>query len=97
VFYGHDFPLPHTDSSIQCLLNYRGSLEKFSFIAQFAASVRTERVSGHVSARCHDEQRNFLALNLMHDIVAGAKTVPEARDYYAKEVLDYRRGGSVIL
>jgi len=27
----------------------------------------------------------------MHDIVTGAKTVQEARDYYAKEFLDYRR------
>jgi hypothetical protein len=44
-----------------------------------------------VSARCHDEQANFLALNLMHDIVTGAKSVVEARNYYGKEVLDYRR------
>jgi hypothetical protein len=27
----------------------------------------------------------------MHDIVTGAKTADEARDYYAKEFLDYRR------
>jgi hypothetical protein len=32
-----------------------------------------------------------LALNLMHDIVTGQKSMQEARDYYAKEVLDYRR------
>ncbi|HET6230749.1 MAG TPA: hypothetical protein VFE05_11820, partial [Longimicrobiaceae bacterium] len=36
-------------------------------------------------------QANLLALNLMHDIVTGAKTVQEARDYYAKEFADYRR------
>jgi hypothetical protein len=44
-----------------------------------------------VSARCHDEQANFLALNLMHDIVTGAKGVEEVRAYYAKEFLDARR------
>jgi hypothetical protein len=44
-----------------------------------------------VSARCHDEQANFLALNLMHDVVTGAKGVEEARAYYAKEFLDARR------
>jgi hypothetical protein len=32
-----------------------------------------------VSAWCHDEEANFLALNLMHDIVAGAKDVEQAR------------------
>lgn len=35
---------------------------------------------------------NFLALNLMHDIVTGEKSVEEARDYYAKEFTDFRRG-----
>ena len=44
-----------------------------------------------MSARCHDEQANFLALNLVHDIVTGAKSPREARDYYAKEFVDYRR------
>lgn len=32
-----------------------------------------------------------LALNLMNDIVTGEKTFEEAREYYAKEFLDYRR------
>lgn len=30
-------------------------------------------------------------MNLAHDIVTGAKTSDEARQYYAKEFLDYRR------
>jgi hypothetical protein len=50
-----------------------------------------ERTAGEVSARCHDEEANKLALNLMHDIVTGAKDVSEARSYYAKEFTDYRR------
>ena len=50
-----------------------------------------ERTAGEVSARCHDEQANLLALNLMQDLVTGTKDVDEARNYYAKEFLDARR------
>jgi hypothetical protein len=53
--------------------------------------VVVERIAGEVSARCHDEQANFLALNLMHDIVTGAKNAQQTRSYYAKEFADFRR------
>jgi hypothetical protein len=76
---------------IESFIDYHVPVDKFTAIAQFDGSVITERTSGEVSARCHDEEANFLALNLMHDIVTDAKTVLEARDYYGKEVLDYRR------
>jgi len=58
-------------------------LDKFRALAEFDRSV-VERNAGEVSARCHDEQANFLALNRMHGIVTGAKSV-QARDYYVKE------------
>ena len=86
----HDFPAPHSDS-VESVIDYRVPPEKFSALAEFDGSVIAERTAGEVSARCHDEQANSLALNLMHDIVTGAKTVQEARDYYAKEFADYRR------
>jgi hypothetical protein len=76
---------------VESFIDYRVPVEKFTAIAQFDGSVITERTAGEVSARCHDEQANFLALNLMHDIVTGARTVQEARTHYAEEVLDYRR------
>jgi hypothetical protein len=60
-------------------------------LAKFGGSVVVERTAGQVSARCHDEQANFLALNLMHDLVTGTKGVEETRAYYAKEFLDARR------
>ena len=63
----------------------------FGPLAEFDGSVIVERTAGEVSARCHDEQANFLALNLMHDLVTGTKDVLEARSYYAKEFLDARR------
>jgi len=86
AFYAHDFPAPHTDS-IESVIDYTVPVERFTALAQFDGSVIAERAAGEVSARCHDEQANFLALNLMHDIV----TASEARDYYAKEFADFRR------
>lgn len=90
AFYSHHFPVPHYDS-VESVIDYRVPPEKVTALAQFDGSVIVERTVGEVSARCHDEQANFLALNLMHDIVTDAKTVDEARAYYAKEFADYRR------
>jgi hypothetical protein len=90
AFFQHDFPTPHTDS-VESVIDYRVPAEKFSSLALFDGSVVAERTAGEVSARCHDEQANFLALNLVHDIVTGQKTPDEARAYYGKEFLDYRR------
>ena len=90
AFYRHDFPAPHTDS-VESFLAYRVPAGRFTALAEFDGSVICERTAGEVSARCHDEQANLLALNLMHDIVTGAKSPQEAREYYAKEFADYRR------
>lgn len=88
--FEHRFPTPHTDS-VQTVIDYRVPLEKLTPLAMFDGSVVVERTAGEVSARCHDEQANSLALNLMYDIVTDKKSVSEAREYYAKEFLDYRR------
>lgn len=71
AFYDHHFPAPHTDS-VECIIDYRVPPEKFSDLAAFDGSVICERTAGEVSARCHDEQANFLALNLMNDVVTGS-------------------------
>ncbi len=91
TFWQHDFPAPHQDC-VECFIDYRVPPEKFSELAAFDGSVIAERTAGELSARCHDEEANRLALNLAHDIVAGDKTARQARDYYAQEFLDYRRG-----
>lgn len=90
TFYPHNFPAPHIDA-VESFIDYRVPSDKFTALAEFDGSVVVERTAGKVSARCHDEEANFLALNLMHDIVTGAKDVQQARDYYAKEFADYRR------
>lgn len=91
VFHEHNFPAPHTDS-VECVIDYHVPPEKFTELAEFDGSVIVERTAGEAAARCHDEQANVLALNLMHDIVTGTKSVEEARNYYAKEFADFRRG-----
>jgi hypothetical protein len=91
VFYHHEFPAPHFDS-VESVIDYRVPPEMATPLARYDGSVVVERTAGEISARCHDEQANLLALNLAHDIATGRRTVEEARAYYAKEFLDYRRG-----
>jgi len=90
TFHRHDFPAPHTDS-VESVVDYRVPVEAVGDLARFDGSVVVGRTTGEVSARCHDEQANFLALNLMRDIVEGDKSVEEARAYYAEEFAGYRR------
>jgi hypothetical protein len=90
VFFDHQFPAPHYDS-VESVIDYWVPPEQFTPLACFDGSVIAEPTAGEVSARCHDEQANFLALNLMHDLVTGAKGVEEARAYYAEEFLNARR------
>lgn len=90
AFYRHDFPAPHIDA-VESVIDYRVPEDKFTPLAEFDGSVIVERTAGEISARCHDEEANFLALNLAHEIVAGEKSVTQAREYYAKEFADHRR------
>jgi hypothetical protein len=83
TFWTHNFPAPHFDS-VESVIDYRVPPESFTALAQFDGSVVAERTAGEVSARCHDEEANNLALNLMHDIVRNVRTVGEARSYYAR-------------
>lgn len=90
AFWRHEFPAPHTDS-VESFIDYRVPAELYDDIGRFDGSVMIERTTGEVSARCHDEQANMLALNLVHDIVTGSKDTDQAREYYAREFIDARR------
>lgn len=89
-FDSHNFPAPHNDA-VESFLQHAVPSEKASEVVEFDGSVVINRTRGELSARCHDEEANFLALNLAHDIVEGKKTVQQAREYYAHEFLAYRR------
>jgi hypothetical protein len=91
VFFEHDFPAPHIDA-VESFVDYAVPAELFSDLAEFDGSVVVERTAGEMSARCHDEEANYLALNLADEIVRGQKSVEEARAYYATEFLNARRG-----
>ncbi|MBW3569354.1 hypothetical protein KY385_04455 [Candidatus Parcubacteria bacterium] len=91
-FDRHEFPAPHIDA-VESFLEYGVPTDKFSDLAKFDGSVVANRTKGEISARCHDEEANFLALNLAKDIIDDEKTVEEARDYYAREFLASRQGG----
>ena len=86
----HNFPAPHNDS-VESFLQHAVSSDKVSALAEFDGSVVFNRTRGELSARCHDEEANLLALNLAQDIVEGVKSVQQAREYYAHEFLAYRK------
>lgn len=89
-FDSHNFPTPHNDS-VESFLQHEVATEKISDLAEFDGSVVVNRTRGELSARCHDEEANFLALNLASDIIEREKTVKEAREYYAHEFLAHRK------
>ncbi len=84
----HHFPNPHADV-VESFIDYRVPPEKFSELAHFDGSVVVERTKGEVSARCDMEAANFLAINLMHDIVTGKLTAAEARTVYTETAAAY--------
>ena len=80
----HDFPTPHTDFFSQTI-NYDVPPEKLPELAEFDGSLIVYRTAGQVTASCDNESANFLAVNLMHDIVTGRRTVEEARKELAEQ------------
>jgi hypothetical protein len=62
-----------------------------SDLVRFEGSIVVYRTLGEVSVRGHDEESNFLALNLAYDIITGKRSVDDARKYYAQEFLNHRK------
>ena len=58
-------------------------------MAKFDGSLIVERTAGEVSARCDMEAANFLALNMMHEIVTGKRTAEEARKTLSENISAY--------
>jgi hypothetical protein len=85
----HNFPFPHLDI-VESITDYHVPSDKFSDLAAFDGSVTVRRTQGEISARCHDEMANLLAINLAHDILHGKKTVEDARKAYVDIMVDYR-------
>jgi hypothetical protein len=80
----HEFPTPHTDFISQTI-NYDVPPEKLRELAEFDGSLIVYRTAGQVTASCDNEGANFLAVNLMHDIVTGRRTAEEARKEFGEQ------------
>lgn len=89
-FWEHQFPAPHFDS-VESVIDLKVDPRHVSSLAEFDGSVVVRRTMGEISATCHDEEANRLALNLAKDIIDGNRDVADARAYYAKEFADARR------
>lgn len=84
----HYFPNPHSDV-VESVIDYRVPPEMSNELAKFTGSVIVDRTKGEVSARCDMEAANFLALNLMHEIVTGKLTAEEAREVLTETAAAY--------
>ncbi len=82
----HNFPSPHSDFITQ-YIDYRVPIEKFDDIGAFDGSCLVDRTAGEAAARCDTEAANILTLNLMHEIVTGKRSVDDARETYAQNMV----------
>lgn len=89
----HNFPTQHPDFFEQ-FIDYQVPPEKADELMAYDGSIMFERTTGVMSARCHTEWANFLALNLANDIVTDEKSVEEARRAYAEDVIRKMNGES---
>lgn len=87
----HEFPMHHTDI-VEQFIDYRVPPSKFSELAEYDGSVVARRTEGELSARCDKEEMNLLAINLANDIATGKKSVKEAREFYAKTAMAFKKG-----
>jgi hypothetical protein len=85
----HNFPFPHGDI-VENFTEYKVPPDFFAKLADFDGSVTASRTRGLLSARCHDEEANHLAVNLAHDIIVGRTTVAQARQTYVDTMLAFR-------
>ncbi|MFN2440517.1 MAG: hypothetical protein ABR503_15035 [Chitinophagaceae bacterium] len=81
----HNFPAPHTDV-VEQWIDYKVPPEKAGEIIVFDGSLLVERTKGEVGVRCDMEAANFIAINLMHEIVTGNRTVEDARKEYGEAI-----------
>lgn len=87
----HNFPTSHEDVLEQAV-NMEVPADKMDELARFDGSIIVYRTDGLMSARCHKEAMNVLALNLAADIINNEKSVEEARQRYVEAASAYAQG-----
>lgn len=63
----------------------------FDEIANYDGSVYLDRTRGEASAKCDKEAMNFLALNLLNDVVTRRRSVQDARMFYTQTAAKYKQ------
>ncbi len=87
----HNFPAPHKDV-LEQFVNYKVPADKMDELAKFDGSIIVFRTDGLMSARCHKEDMNILALNLADQVIQGERTWQEARDKFTQVATAYQDG-----
>lgn len=87
----HKFPTPHADFLTQYIA-YEVPVDKLGDLGRYDGSCLIDRTMGEAAARCDSEAANILTLNLMHDIVTGARSVDDARAFYSETLAAYCLG-----
>ena len=87
----HNFPTPHPDFFEQ-FIDYQVPTDKVDELTEYDGSVMFERTTGELSARCHTEWANFVAINLAHALLTDEMSVDEARRAYAQDVIAKMNG-----
>ena len=82
----HNFPGSHTDV-IEQAIRYRVPVARIPEILAFHGGFKFDRVKGEVSVRCGREESNFLAINLMHEILQGRLSVEDARRQFGEKLM----------
>lgn len=92
--YTHHFPMPHSDF-LSLTIDYHVPLDKVADALRLDGSIIIDRTAGEVTARCDSEAADILTLNLLHDVVTGARGVEEARRFFAESAPKFNMGQSV--
>ena len=79
---------------LEQFIHYDVPEDMFDELAMYDGSVIAERTKGEISARCHAEFANLIALNLADDVIQGEKTVDEARAAYEEAAKAHMEGDS---
>jgi hypothetical protein len=87
----HLFPTPHPDVLEQAI-RYKVPQEKCSDLAKFNGAIIVRITKGELSAQCHKEEHNFLAINLAHEIISNMRTVENARKFQTETLKALQAG-----
>lgn len=84
----HNYPKPHVDV-LEQVINYQVPVERLSEVLGEDGSIIVQRTNGEVAARCDMEEMNILALNVMHEIATGQRTMEEGRKFHAEVAMGF--------